>query len=114
MNVRAYLEAVTAAPSIEELWDMHTDRMLRYGFDRIIYGFTRYMTPSSLGDPQDLVLLTNHGAKYIDEFIQNGLYFHAPMVNWARNNDGAASWDVIRQMETSGTMSESERRVMEF
>ncbi|MEL6912884.1 MAG: LuxR family transcriptional regulator [Pseudomonadota bacterium] len=114
MSLSAYLEAVTEAVSIEELWEMHTERMARYGFDRIMYGFTRYMTPYSVGDPQDLVLLTNHAPEYTEEFIHGGLYFHAPMVQWARNNDGAASWEVIRQMELSGTLTEQERKVLDF
>ncbi|MEM9436884.1 MAG: LuxR family transcriptional regulator [Pseudomonadota bacterium] len=114
MTLQDYLEAVTEAPSIEELWDMHTDHMAAFGFDRIMYGFTRYMTASSLGDPQDLVLLTNHDPEYVSHFIDNGLYFNAPMVNWARHNDGAASWDVIRQMVETGTMTASERKVLDF
>ncbi|MEO0665114.1 MAG: autoinducer binding domain-containing protein, partial [Pseudomonadota bacterium] len=114
MSLPAYIERVTEAQSIEELWDMHQAQMAEFGFDRILYGFTRYMTQSSLGDPNDLVILTNHDPKYISHFIDNGLYFHAPMVNWARNNDGAASWDMIRQMESSGALSTSERKVLEF
>ncbi|MEM6898017.1 MAG: autoinducer binding domain-containing protein, partial [Pseudomonadota bacterium] len=112
--MRAYLEAVTEAQSMEELWDMHTERMAEYGFDRLMYGYTRYMTASSLGDPQDLVLLTNHDPEYSRVFIETGLYFHAPMVQWARHNDGAASWDVIRQMEEAEMLSTSERKVLDF
>ena len=72
------------------------------------------MTASSLGDPQDLVLLTNHDPEYSRVFIETGLYFHAPMVQWARHNDGAASWDVIRQMEEAEMLSTSERKVLDF
>ncbi|MEO0486329.1 MAG: LuxR family transcriptional regulator [Pseudomonadota bacterium] len=114
MTLKDYLAEVTSAPTVEDLWDMHTEKMAEYGFDRILYGFTRYMTASSLGNPQDLVILTNHQSAYISAFIEQGLYFHAPMVNWARNNDGAASWDVIRQMESSGALTASERSVLEF
>lgn len=109
-----YLEAVTQASTMEVLWEMHTAKMLEFGFDRIMYGFTRYMTPNSLGDPQDLVLLTNHDPEYVNHFIDNGLYFNAPMVQWARDNDGAASWDVIREMDESHQISASARKVMEF
>ncbi|MEM6726961.1 MAG: LuxR family transcriptional regulator [Pseudomonadota bacterium] len=114
MRVFNYLEAVTEAQTTEELWEMHSQRMASYGFDRIMYGFTRYMTESSLGDPQDLILLTNHDPEYANYFMENGLYFHAPMVNWARHNDGAASWDVIRQMEDACLISASERKVLKF
>ena len=101
-------------PSIEELWDLHTRCMADYGFDRLIYGYTRYRTATSLGDPEDFVLLTNHATEYTDQFIGGGLFFHAPMVRWALEHDGACSWAVLRMMASSGAMTEQEAKVLEF
>ncbi|MEM9854670.1 MAG: LuxR family transcriptional regulator [Pseudomonadota bacterium] len=114
MTLLEYLEAVTEAQTTEELWTLHCEAMARYGFDRVMYGFTRYLTQSSVGDPQDIVLLTNHRAEYARHFMENGLYFNAPMVNWARHNEGAISWDVIAQMDKAGVLTEAERKVLEF
>ncbi len=100
--------------SIEELWAMHTNRMAEYGFDRLMYGYTRYRTATSLGDPDDFVLLTNHSSDYTDIFIGKGLFFHAPMVRWALDNDGACSWSVLKMMAESGALTEQERKVLEF
>lgn len=108
------LNALVTAPSVEELWAMHTERMAEYGFDRLIYGFTRFRTENSLGDPDDFVLLSNHKPAYMDAYIGQGLYFDAPMVRWALNNRGAQSWSILRQMETAGTLSKAERKVLEF
>lgn len=108
------LQAMLNIPSIEELWDMHTRRMAGFGFDRLIYGATRYRTATSLGDPEDFVLLTNHAASYTDVFIGEGLFFHAPMVKWALENDGACSWRVMRDMIDTGTLSAAEKKVIEF
>ena len=58
-SLASYLDALTNAPSIERLWSLHVDQMASYGFDRLIYGFTRYRSGTSLGDPQDWVVLTN-------------------------------------------------------
>ena len=102
------------APEIEELWDMHVKRMARYGFDRLLYGATRYRSGNSLGDMEDFVILTNHGTDYTDVFLGEGLYFHAPMVKWALDHDGACSWSVLRQMAETGTMTAQERKVFEF
>jgi len=102
------------APGIEELWDMHTSLMADYGFDRLIYGYTRYRTATSLGDPDDFVLLTNHKPDYTDVFVGEGLFFHAPMVRWALENDGACSWSVMHEMARTGTMTGPERKVLEF
>ena len=86
MSLRAYLLGVADAKSIEELWEAHVAKMGEYGFDRILYGFTRYRTSTSLGDPSDFIILTNHSRTYTDVFLDEGHYFHAPMMHWALAN----------------------------
>lgn len=110
----SHLLTILNKTTIEELWDLHTRTMAEYGFDRIMYGFTRYRTATSLGDPDDFVLLTNHDTAYTDVFIGQGLYFHAPMVEWALENDGACSWSVVQDMVDSGTFTKEELKVIEF
>ncbi|MGJ8616245.1 MAG: LuxR family transcriptional regulator [Sulfitobacter sp.] len=114
MSLRAYLHSIARCPAIEELWDAHTHRMAEFGFDRLIYGFTRYKTSTSLGDPEDFVILTNHSREYTDEFLGGGLYFHAPMVHWALAHDGACSWAVLHDMAQSRAMTPAEERVVAF
>lgn len=114
MTIIEYLYFVSNAKSLEELWAAHTKKMLTFGFDRLIYGFTRYRTETSLGDPEDFVILTNHSPEYIDGFLHKGLYFHAPMLHWALEHEGACSWKLLDQMVDSQTLSAQERRVYEF
>lgn len=113
-NLTRYLDALTNAPTIEALWQMHVDRMAGYGFDRLIYGFTRYRSGTSLGDPQDWVVLTNQPPAYMDSFINDGLYFHAPMLRWSLENDGACSWRMIESMIENGHLTPAEAKVVEF
>ncbi len=114
MNFREYLDYATRATSLEELWAAHAEQMAHFGFDRLIYGYTRYRTETSLGDPEDFVILTNHSKEYVDGFLHGGLYFHAPMLRWALENEGAGSWRMIGQMMASQTITADERRVYEF
>ena len=114
MILRDYLQEIARCPSLEELWDIHVDKMNDYGFDRLIYGFTRYRSGQSLGDPEDFVILTNHSRAYTDEFIGGGLYYHAPMVRWALQHDGACSWTVLHEMALQRAMSPAEERVLDF
>ena len=114
MSLREYLHSIARSPAIEELWDAHCQMMDSYGFDRLIYGFTRYRTQTSLGDPEDFVILTNHSVDYTDEFLGGGLYFHAPMVHWALANDGACSWTVLHDMVRERAMTPAEERVLDF
>ncbi|MEQ6203387.1 LuxR family transcriptional regulator [Sulfitobacter sp. HNIBRBA2951] len=114
MNLRDYLLTVADSQSIEELWEAHVEKMAEFGFDRLLYGFTRYRTSTSLGDPSDFIILTNHSRAYTDVFLDEGHYFHAPMVRWALANEGAKSWKLLADMEQSKTLSPAERRVLEF
>lgn len=112
MELKDYLEAVIAAQSMEQVWQIHVDAMAAYGFDRLIYGFTRFRTANSFGAPEDLLILTNHDSSYTDRFIGDNMYFHAPMVKWASENVGACSWGWIQKARS--TFTASERRVVEF
>ena len=114
MTLRSYLHFITRATSLEELWAAHTEEMAHFGFDRLLYGYTRYRTQTSLGDPDDFVVLSNHSKDYIEGFMHGGLYFHAPMLHWALKHEGAGSWRMINQMMTSRTMTPEEQTVYEF
>ncbi len=109
-----HLDQLTNAQTVEELWDLHTRKMATYGFDRLMYGFTRYRTSSSLGDPQDWVLLSTQSPEYMKVFFDEGLYYHAPMLKWALANDGACSWRWMMNMSRIDNLTPSEMRVMEF
>ena len=113
-DFRNFLHFLSNCQSLEELWTAHMEQMKAYGFDRLLYGFTRYRTGTSLGDPEDFVLLTNHDKAYTDVFIGERHYAQAPMVNWALANEGACSWGILAQMQRTQTLLESERRVLEF
>lgn len=86
--VRDYLFFLSNCQSIETLWDAHVECMAKYGFDRLIYGFRRYRSGTSLGDPEDFIVLTNHDKEYSDVFLGERHYNQAPMVNWALKNKG--------------------------
>lgn len=114
MTNSRYLKDLTNAQSMEELWDMHTKKMATFGFDRLLYGFTRYRTSNSLGDPEDFIILTNHSTAYTDVFMGQALYFHAPMVKWVLENEGASSWNILREMAATDALTPSELRVVQF
>jgi DNA-binding CsgD family transcriptional regulator len=109
-----HLDRLTSASTVEELWDLHVRQMASYGFDRLIYGWTRYRTSHSLGDPQDWVLLSTQTPEYMKTFFDEGLYYHAPMMKWALANDGACSWRWMMDMQRIDNMTASERRVLDF
>ena len=113
-SVISTLDRLTNATSMEALWRLHLDAMARYGFDRLVYGFTRYRSGRSLGDPQDWIVLTNLPRAYIGPFVDDGLYFNGPMVRWALDNDGACSWSWLASRARSGALTPGEMKVLDF
>lgn len=109
-----HLTQLTNAQTVEELWRLHTRKMDQFGFDRVMYGFTRYRTSSSLGDPQDWVLLSTQSPEYMKVFFDEGYYYHAPMIKWALANNGACSWRWMMDMSRIENLTPSEKRVMDF
>lgn len=114
MSLRSYLHFVSNAQTLEDLWTHHTAQMADYGFDRLIYGFTRFRTETSLGDPEDFTILTNHSQEYVDGFLHGGLYFHAPMVHWALHNEGAGSWRQLGEKFDLGQLTAKQLEVIQF
>lgn len=112
--MKSYLHFLANCQSIEELWRKHTQKMAEYGFDRLLYGFTRYRSGTSLGDPEDFIVLTNQAKAYMDVFIGEGHYLHAPMVKWALENEGACSWNLLADMNREQVLTAAEQRVLEF
>ncbi len=110
-RLTTFLSDLANVQTVEDLWSLHTERMASFGFDRLIYGFTRYRSGGSLGDPQDWVILTNQTADYMKVFIDDGYYYHAPMLRWALENNGACSW---RWMAVPGNLTPQEQRVAQF
>lgn len=113
MALVEYLDEITNAPSIEALWDIHSRKMAEYGFTRIFYGYTHFRSGTSLGDPEDFIILTNHDKSYTDWFLGEKMYFHAPMVKWSLEHEGWTSWGMLHDMYESGVLSESELKVLE-
>lgn len=111
-DLLGFLERVTSAHAVEEVWSEVIKVMAEHGFDRLIYGFTRFRTAQSFGSPEDLLILSNHDRAYTERFIGDRLYLQAPMMRWAAGNSGARSWRWIT--ERPGELTPAEARVAEF
>jgi len=109
----SYLESLVHARTIEEIWALHCRRMADFGFDRLLYGFTRFHSSNSLGDLEDTLILSNHDHAYLQSFLDEGLYHHAPMVKWTVQNEGACSWNWVEAQARAGFLSQAERQVLE-
>ena len=55
-----HIDQVLKCNSIEEVWALHVARMAEYGFDRMLYGYSRFRTFGDFGDPSDAIILIKH------------------------------------------------------
>jgi LuxR family transcriptional regulator len=108
------LDEMVATTDVEDLWELHRAKMRTYGFDRLVYGFTRHGGSASVGSPDDWMILSSQTAEYMDRFLSDGLYRGAPMLRWALENEGACSWRWMHEMARDDRLTASERRVLEF
>jgi LuxR family transcriptional regulator len=108
----SHLQRLLLATTIEEAWQLHCEAMEEFHFDRLIYGFTRFRSHRDLGQPDDLMVLSNMDSCYVARFIHGGLYHKAPMVRWATENVGACSWRWMQENED--TLTDVEKQVIGF
>lgn len=94
------------AKSVESAWAILTVEMEHFGFDRLIYGMTRFRTAASLGDPADMLILSNHPDQYVREFVDERMFISAPMAMWAVENEGAMSWSIVADMQDRLTVEQ--------
>lgn len=88
----APIDGLLMADDVETLWARLIPLLEERGFTRLIYGFTRFRTAHSLGDPDDLVVLSTLPRSYIDGFAPGGPLMRGPMIRWALENVGALAW----------------------
>lgn len=112
--IKSYLLEISKARVIEDVWSVYTKVMGDFGFDRIVYGRTHYRSGTNLGDPMELLVLSNHDPSYIESFVYKERYLDAPMIHWAFDNDGSASWSRVQEMAEQGKLTEKELEVVEM
>ena len=108
------IEAITDAKNVESLWRNYCAIIAEHGFPKLFYAFTRFRTDTSLGNPQDWVVLSNQSPTYLKTFIDKGQYINAPMLKWAQHNEGVCSWRWVDEMARAGNLTDAELKILEY
>lgn len=108
-----YVDQICHSGSTSEVWDTHCQAMQDFGFDRLIYGFSHFMTANSLGPREDTLILFSHSVEYMQKLYgDDELYRYSPMLQWAASNTGACSWSWLKQHGEK--IGEQERKVLQI
>lgn len=92
----------------DAVWDLATAHFARLGFSRVNYGFTRFRSERSIGDPDDALFLTTCSADYARRYFQNGFFARTPAFRWATRNSGATTWAWVRRALEAGQLTPEE------
>lgn len=109
-----HIEKLLSLREIDAIWHEHCKQMAGYGFDRLLYAFTRFHKLHAFGNLDDMLILSNHDPDYLKVYIGERLFESAPMVKHAATHEGAFSWSLVGEMKRAGQLSPAELAATEF
>ena len=100
--------AMAEAQTVNAVWGLAAPFYASLGFGRVNYGFTRFLSARSIGDPDDALFLTTASADYAHRYFAGGFYARTPAFRWAQTHSGACTWRWIRMAMERGELTTDE------
>lgn len=107
-EVLPLLARIAEATAVPTVWEAATGYFAALGFGRVNYGYTRFLSARSIGNPEDAVFLTTGDDDYARRYFAGGLYARTPAFRWAQENTGACTWAWVQEALERGALSEAE------
>jgi len=111
-GVLPLLVTMAEAKSVADVWAAATPFYASLGFGRVNYGFTRFLSARSIGDPDDALFLTTTSPEYSHRYFAGGFYARTPAFRWAQANSGACTWRWIREAMERGELPPDEMEAL--
>jgi len=112
-DLLSLLTRIAEAESTAAVWDLACGRYRTWGFARANYGFTRFKSDRSIGDPDDALFLTTSDAAYVQRYFRNNFYARTPVFRWAEANSGSCTWAWVRAAYEAGTLPPDEAETVQ-
>ena len=107
-EILSLLTQIAQSTAVDRVWTLAAFQFKAFGFSRVNYGFTRFRSNRSIGDPDDAMFLTTSDANYANSYFRNGFYARTPAYRWAQNNEGACTWTWVREAMLAGRLAPEE------
>ena len=107
-EILSLLSRIAMADRAETVWALATAYFGRLGFARANYGFTRFRSERSIGDPDDALFLTTCDAAFVAHYFRGNFYARTPVFRWAAQNQGARTWGWVAEALASGRLTPDE------
>jgi hypothetical protein len=97
-----------ACATTDDVWDLHTQKMCEYGFDRLLFLSTNLRTHGEWGDISDTLVLSTYPQEVVDVFVDGGLYKKASIVPRKDHKPAFHSWRNFMKRKAAGDLTEAE------
>lgn len=104
----ALINEIAQAHSAEHAWKRATDFFAAEGFRRVNYGYTRFRSLRSVGDPDDALFMSTCDADYAQRYFRGRFYTRTPVYHWAEANEGACTWAWVKTAALEGRLTPDE------
>lgn len=91
------LDAILRAVDIETVWALLHQFLESYGFTGVIYGYSHSFRGTTLGSPEEFLLLSTLDRRFMNILVDNRYYGESVTFNWALRNTGIASWSMTSE-----------------
>lgn len=103
------LSDVTAAKTVESVWEALHKAVEAAGFGQALYALTRFRTDNSMGEKMGHLILSSYPSEYMELFLGPKEHYRvAPMAQWALHNVGVKSWSYVRSIQDTLTPEQME------
>jgi LuxR family transcriptional regulator len=108
VDILPLLMRIAAADRAEKVWELAVAHFRLFGFARANYGFTRFRSARTFGDPEDALFLTSCDAAFVAHYFRDNFYARTPIFQWCAQNTGACTWSWVRAAVAAGRLTADE------
>lgn len=102
------INRIATARDAGEVWDLSVAKFAALGFSRANYGFTRFRSERSYGDPDDALYLSSAGPEFERHYFRNSFFSRTPLFRWAVENEGTCTWAWVKEAYRAGQLTPDE------
>ena len=102
------INLIAAAGDSSSVWDLAVSKFSSLGFSRANYGFTRFRSETTYGDPDDAMYLSSAGSGFEKHYFRNNFFARTPLFHWSLVNEGACTWAWVREAYHAGRLTPDE------
>ena len=108
VDILPLLMRIANADRADKVWQLAVAHFRLFGFARANYGFTRFRSERTMGDPDDALFMTSCDAAFVAHYFRDNFYARTPIFKWCARNTGACTWTWVKAAMEAGRLSDDE------